>query len=240
MKKKIFIFLIIITIFSCYKEDDYLLSKIDDSFVLISVKNNKIYADGVSSTEVIVEIPYNTKKEFTKITLKTSSGKFKNDKQEIEANISKVVIDGKDKKIAKAKLITSQTVGEITIEARISDITKSIGVIFDRAYPEKIITDLPSLEISNGNQTITLTTKLTRNIGKPSLLTTAKVFAIDSKGNLVGQFLNYSESADKDGILKNQFSLGTTNCNCPNIFIISETNNSENSVIRDTISLIVK
>lgn len=239
MKKLVSIVLLSLTISSCYKEDDYLLSKLDDSFVVLSTKNSNILADGVSSTEVIVEIPYNTKKEFNKVVLKTSSGKFENDKQEIEANVSKVVIDGKDKKIAKAKLTTSQTVGIITIEARINEITKSIDVSFDRAYPENIRTDLPSLVISYGNQTITFTTKLTRNIGKPSLLTTAKVSAVDSNGNPIGQFLNYSESVNENGMLTNQFSLGTTSCNCQNIFIISETNNSDNSVIRDTTSLIV-
>lgn len=239
MKKLVPIFLISLTISSCYKEDDYLLSKLDDNFVVLSAKNSSILADGVSSTEVTVEIPYNTKKDFNKVVLKTSSGKFENDKQEIEVSVSKIVIDGKDKKIAKAKLTASQNVGVVTIEAKISDIAKSIDINFDKAFPEKIKTDLPSLTISYNNQTITLTTKLTRNLGKPSLLTTAKVFAIDPVGNPIGQFLNYSESVNENGVLTNQFSLGTTSCNCQNIFIISETNNSDNSIIRDTTSLIV-
>ncbi len=237
MKKLFSIFLISSLVFSCYKEDDYLLSKLDDNFVVLSAKNKSILADGVSSTEVAVEIPYNTKKEFNKVVLRTSSGKFENDKQEIEAIISKVVIDGKDKKIAKAKLTASQNVGVVTIEAKISDFVKSVDINFDRAYAEKIKTDLPALTISYNNQTITLNTKLTRTTGKPSLLSSAKVFAVDPTGNSVGQFLNYSESANENGVLTNQFSLGTTSCNCQNILIIAETKNSDNSIIRDTTSL---
>lgn len=237
MKILVSIFLVALTITSCYKEDDYLLSKLDDSFIMLSAKNSSILADGASSTEVSVEIPYKTKKEFNKVVLKTSNGKFENDKQEIEVSVSKVVIDGKDKKIAKAKLTTSQNVGVVKIEAKIRNITKSIDINFERAYAEKIKTDLPGLSISYNNQTITLTTKLTRNLGKPSQQTTAKVFAVDPIGNPIGKFLNYSESANENGVLTNQFSLGTTSCNCQNIFIISETNNSSNTIIRDTTNL---
>ncbi len=135
MKKLVPIFLISLTISSCYKEDDYLLSKLDDNLVMLSAKNSSILADGASSTEVTVEIPYNAKKDFNKVVLKTSSGKFENDKQEIEVNVSKIVIDGKDKKIAKAKLTASQNVGVVTIKAKISDIEKSIDINFDKEYP---------------------------------------------------------------------------------------------------------
>jgi hypothetical protein len=239
MKYLIPLFLIALVVSSCYKEEDYLLSNIDDDFVILSTKNISILADGVSSTDVYVELPYNTKKEFNKVLLKTSKGKFENDKQEIEASVSKVVINGKDKKIAKAKLIASQSTGAVTIEAKIGDITKSIVVQFDRAYPESIKTYLDTLAIGYGYQTITLTTKVTRRTGKPSLLTTAKVIVVDPAGNAIGQFLNYSESVSESGVLTNKFSLGTINCNCQNIFIITETNTLGNQVIRDTTSLIV-
>ncbi len=239
MKYLIPLFLIALVVSSCYKEEDYLLSNIDDDFVTLSTKNSSILADGASSTEVYVELPYNTKKEFDKVLLKTSKGKFENDKQEIEASVSKVVIGGKDKKIAKAKLIASQSTGAVTIEAKIGDITKSTVVQFDRAYPENIKTYLDTLAIGYGYQTITLTTKVTRSTGKPSLLTTAKVIVVDPAGNTIGQFLNYSESVNESGVLTNKFSLGKISCNCQNIFIITETNTLGNQVIRDKTSLIV-
>lgn len=239
MKNLISIILIVSFLSSCYKAEDYLLSNIDNGFVILSTKNTSIPADGASSTEVYVELPYNTKKELNKVLIKTSNGKFENDRQEIDAIVSKVVIDGTDKKIAKVKLIASQSDGLVTVEAKISEITKSMDMLFDRAYPENIKTDLPSIVISYGNQTINLTTRVTRNSGRPSLLTTARVFAVDSIGNTVGQFLNYSESVDENGVLINKFSLGTTSCNCQTIFIISETTNASNSIIRDTTSLIV-
>lgn len=240
MKKLGSILLIALTMTSCYKEDDYLLSKLNDSFIILSTKNSSILADGVSSTEVSVEIPYNSKKEFNKVVLRTSNGKFENEKQEIEASVSRVVIDGKDKKIAKAKLIASQNVTIVTIEAEIGEITKKTDINFERAYPEKIKTDLPVLTIGYNDQTITLTTKLIRNTGKPSLFSTAKIFVVDPIGNVIGQFLNYSEAVNENGVLTNQFSLGTASCNCQNIFVISETKNANNLVIRDTISLKVK
>ena len=226
-----------ITITSCYKEEDYLLSNLNDNFLVLSTNDTSILADGVSSTEIILEIPYNTKNEFSKVYFKTSNGKFENDKQEIEALVSKVVIDGKDKKIAKTKLISSQSPGKVFVEARISDLKKYTQIVFERAYPDFIKTELPSLTISYSNQTIPLTTKLTRINGKPSLMSNAKINAVDSSGKTVGQFLNYNELVNENGILINQYSLGTINCNCQIIYIITESKNSINSVIRDTTTL---
>lgn len=213
------------------------MSNINDKNIILTSNKENIEADGVSSVEIMIEIPYNSKETINKIFLKTSKGKFENDKKEIELIFNKAVINGSDKKIAKTNLISSQKVEEVLIEAQIGDIIKSKQIKFIRAFPQKIKTDLPSLTISYGYQTLVLTTKLSRDIGKPSLATKATLSAVDSFGNPIGQFLNYSEDVSENGILTNSFSLGTTNCNCQNVYIVSETKSSENEIIRDTVKL---
>jgi hypothetical protein len=239
MKKTLLFFSTIVMLSSCYREDDYLLSNLDDSFVKLSIESETLDADGMSSTGIFIEIPYGSKKEINKVLLRTSKGKFENDKQEIEATLLNMVINGQNKKMAKAKLTSSQRVEHTTIEAKIGDIVKYADVEFIRAYPEKIKTDLPSLTIKYGYQTINLTTKLTRTIGKPSIMTNAKIYAIDPQGNVIGQFLNYDENVNENGILINQYSLGESLCKCQNIFIVSETKSSQSTVIRDTTKLII-
>lgn len=237
---RVILFLItVLLLSSCYHEDDYLISKLDENFVKLLFETDTLAADGASSSLIFIEVPYETKDDITKIILRTSNGKFENDKQEIEEIISKVVINGQDKKIAKAKLTSSQKVENATIEAKVADIVKIKEMTFKRAYAEQIKTDIPSLTISYGFQTITLTTKLIRTIGKPSIYSEATIKAVDLQGNTIGQFLNYSKSVNENGILTNQFSLGTTNCNCQKVIIISETKDSDNSYIRDTTSLII-
>ncbi len=225
---------------SCYKEDDYALTKLDENIILISSDPDYLTADGESYTYLTVEVPIETKKEFSKAIIRTSNGKFDNDKQEIETNLFLSVVNDFDKKIAKTKLKSSQLVEDAIVEVKIGDIYKKKTLEFRRAYPKKINTDLPSLTLSYGFQTINLTTKLSRDIGKPSLNSKASLTAIDSSGTTLGYFLNYTENVNESGILTNQFSLGINSYRCSKIYIIAETMNSEVTTIRDTVSLIIK
>jgi hypothetical protein len=236
--KKLYSFLIILLIISCYKEDDYSLSKLDKDIVKIYFESEPIFADGESYTFIIVEVPVKTKKEFSLVNIKISNGKFINDKQEIDVNLS-IAGDSVDRKIAKTKIISSQKIEDAIIEIKVGDIYRIDTLKFKRAFPNEIKTDLPALTISYGYKTINLTTKLSRMIGKPSLLSKAKIKVIDEDGLKVGKFLNYKENADEKGILVNEYSLGVDTCKCTKIYIVSETLNSESTFIRDTSSLII-
>lgn len=237
--KNYFYFTLLLMLISCYKEDDYSLSLVDYESVKTSFSASQLEADGTSSTYFIIEVPDKIKKEYPKVNVKISNGKFDNDKQEIDAPISNALINGIDKKIAKVKIFSSQKVEDALIEIKIGDFYKTNTLKLIRAYPNIIKTDIPSLTISYGYQTINLTTKLTRPQGKPSLLSKAKIKAITIDGTEIGSFMNYNENVNENGVLSNQFSLGTTNCNCAKVYIVSETHDTDTTVIKDTISLII-
>lgn len=241
MKVHQIIFLIFLLLVSaCYREEDYNLSQLEDDIISLTFTSDTLLADGASNTDVIVEIPLESQSELSKIKITTSNGVFENGQKEIEVNASFAVSNGVDKKIAKVRLISTQKVENAVVEAKIGDISKSKILPFKKAYPEEIETELPALTITYGYQTTSLKIKLSRSFGKPSINTKANVRAVDSLGAALGQFLNYNDNADENGMVINLFSLGIDSCYCTKVYFISETLRDETTTIKDTTSMIIQ
>lgn len=232
--------LLIIVISSCYKDEDYNLSNIPNDFLTISFTTDTILADGISFTEINVEIPLETTTESSRVKLTTTNGLFQNGSKEIEIVATYTVTNGVDKKIATTRLTSNLKVEDAIIEAKIGNLSNNKKIVFSRAYPEAVLTELPALTIAYGYQTMDLITKVSRIEGTPSLNTYADIIAIDTFGNKLGQFLNYNRKVDETGILTNKFALGIDSCHCSKIYIVSKTMKDELTKIADTTFLTIK
>jgi hypothetical protein len=115
--------------------------------------------------------------------------------------------------------------------------SKSIQITFKRAYPDAITINSSSLQIKpNSFETVTLTSKLTRNKGTVTLNTPITTKAYDSNDNEIGIFIDYKDKTDTNGNVINYFTLGNSTYTGP-IKIITKTMDVDNNSINNEITL---
>ncbi len=164
----------------------------DDDILKLSVisTNKSLPADGSSVIELNALIPSNADDTKRTITFNTSDGVFistatKTDQQKVD-------ITGK----AIAQLKSTLIPAIIYVSAEVGGYKRNEKIEFIRAYPEKITveTGTQDYKVKESNYP-TITTKLIRSIGKPSLSTEVILKAFDASGtNEIGIFKNLTFS----------------------------------------------
>lgn len=209
------IFICILTISSCYKENS-----VPTNEVILSMTGNQssIPADGVSKQLITIEIPSVTTDANNTITLTTTKGLFdvinKNTATVIAQNIT---TDGTLHKIASINLISSNDTGIAYVTASIKNHSQTDTIRFINAFAEqiKISVDKLNYQISNTGE-VTVTVKVSRlpGHGVPTASQSITLVAMDSTGSpvhQVGRFRNFTTLTDASGSCTNYFSIPLSN-----------------------------
>lgn len=234
MKNKLNFLFLILSLCSCYREDDF--SPKDLSNIMsLKIENNNQLADSFSKITAIAEFPADFSTEAdNKVT-------FVIDGVEKEATIRLVEVNGENKKIARLDF-TSKNVKTSDIKAIISvlqsEISKVQSVSFKRAFCESINVSSSSLKIAPDSSftEVTLTTKLIRENGLVSVGTTANTKVVDTNGVERGVFVNYQSKTDSLGVVRNQFTMGNDGYT-GKLYVISESLDQANNIKKDTLVL---
>ncbi|MCP9748603.1 hypothetical protein [Lacihabitans sp. CS3-21] len=233
MKKRAFkLFVLALTLNSCYQEDDFSPSSLSNLMIL-RIENDNQLADGTSKIRAIAEFPPNfSTEENDKVT-------FVLDGNETEVNIRLVQINGENKKIADFEF-TSKRVKSTKIKAIISvyesEISKEQSVTFKQAFCESIDVTSSSLTIvpDSSFTEIILSTKLVRNFGLVSTGTVAKTRIVDINGVKRGILIDNNFKTDSLGIITNRFTMGNDSFK-GHLYAISESVDENNNIKKDTL-----
>jgi hypothetical protein len=170
---------------------------------------SKIPADGLSDATITVELPAETIRLKSKVRFKTTSGLFENKYDTMSSRAQLLYDSGRNKMIAEVKLRSSVKPDTAKITVSLDRYTTSIKLIILRAEPETIKISLSSLSLNTGfDKSVTITSVLKRSTGTPSQNSICDLVVKDKDGNLIGQFLNYSNQTNELGVIVNQFTLG--------------------------------
>lgn len=200
---------IALTCFGCdYKE---VTEPTADSIIKVTAAPTSIPADGVSKTEISVQLPDDVMDTKRSVIFTTTRGLFEIENKNTTTVTALDLTVGTDvKKIAKATLIGTTDEGTSVVIIKVQSYVLTTNISFTRAYPETIQVGVDKLNYKvDGNAEITVTTQLKRNTGNGKISNGQSITlnAIDTLGNPIGIFRNKTLLADADGKVVNYFSL---------------------------------
>jgi hypothetical protein len=162
-------------------------------------KSKTLPADGSSIIELNAIIPANAASGKRTITFNTSEGAFASSNSKTDNLV--VDINGK----ATIQLRSTQSPLIAYVSAEIEGYKRTERIEFIQAFPDKIAieTGTQDYKIKDSSYPV-ITTKLSRNIGKPSLNTEVILDALDSlKINKIGIFKNQTVSNSSGDVTAN-------------------------------------
>ncbi len=183
------IFTVIIT--SCYNNDDYLLKniKIDEVITAIEFSNGSIIANGVDTTEIVVQLPLKADENLSKVWVSASKGTFSNDSNVIFGYPVHLSHKGKEVNAYKCALKSGIYEGHNLISISVGGITKDTTITFTKSYPESIQIIPSALSIDAGvSSELDIKVKLISSKGSISAQHPISINAYDKELNSIGSF----------------------------------------------------
>jgi hypothetical protein len=241
MKYSIFILLTFI-LTSCYKEDDYLTTNYDKNDIITSIgsSQNNIVANGRDESSIQITLPddasISTMVEFT-----TSKGTFANsgDKSNITVQAFYKNFGDTIRVVAEATLISGLKTGNAIVTAKVGGFSDTTHVFFRKNYPTSlniIPSNISILSGANAEQSIQV--EAFSPLGKVSDDHEITIKAIHP---LTGDTLGSFRTGDKKSTLNQSvsflYTLMPDTLYNGEIWIISNSQNSDLSPISDTVSI---
>ena len=228
-------YLLCATIFlGCDRDDD---AKIDSylNSIEFRLEDDTIVADGIQYglIQLLFDKDFETSNE----------AKFIVDSKEVKEPIFAKFVNGKTIKVSEHKFQSLKS-GAINVQAEIDNkglISYYNGVLnFKKSFPESVEVQAVKriLKADSSLETINVNTIVKREQSAVSIDCNVETIAVDTLGQLVGEFIDYQNSPDKAGVVKNNFSMGFSSYIGP-IYLVSSTRNNNNERIVDSLKIIV-
>lgn len=203
-----FLFVFISIQFSCFKEDDYELTKASDVIGIEIDTVTQVEANGSAAALIKINLSNEAIPGRRKVMLKTDLGNFAG------GNGDSILVMVDNNFYGEARL-TSTRPGKASVKAIIAGLEQKVdgSVNFIRAYPDKITVSVDSFSISNSFKSEALiTAALSSGNGVPSIRQKVKFVVLTSGGQPIGTFLNQVNTAETDasGKAHIRFSAGET------------------------------
>lgn len=204
--------------------------------MLLKVDNNNAYADSFDKIKIIAEFPSDfSSEEDQKVDFIVN----KDIPETYKSDIILINENGLLKRVAELYVTYNKaTTLQVNAVIKINGVQtlQPIQISYKQAYLDEINISSSSLEIKhNSFETVTITSKLTRNKGMVTLDTPVVTKAYDINNNEIGTFVDYKNKTDINGEVVNKFTLGNSNYVGPIKIITKSINANNNSVSSEII-----
>lgn len=142
MKPLVLAILLCIIVFGCYRDKDYLPTKVnaDEVILSLSATPDTIPADAQSFAYILAELPLDATDTKSTVTFTTSKGNFDNNSKTISQTAVLVNDNGSNKRIAKVKLFSTSQIDTAEISATVANVTKTTRVVFSNLLFDSFLT----------------------------------------------------------------------------------------------------
>jgi hypothetical protein len=237
--------ILLILLYSCYKESDHTADKLAvyNSTVSISLQPGTIPADSLSTSTILITLPWDADSAKSTVQLRTDLGTF------VENNSNSILATARQnsdsqERIAIVTLRSGSKTGVAHITSSIQTQTKILTDTFVNAYPDYFMfsasTLAPKASTTNAGEVV-FTTRLFKQAGVPSQGNVMDLVVLDSSKNNVGLFRSKSPFSDPSGVSQFIWVLGDSTVNGVNytgkLYAIAQTSKAMGVPLADTLIL---
>jgi hypothetical protein len=237
-----YLFLLLFTLAACNYESDYEITpdKADKIISLEDTTTATLFADGADTIAIKVLLDEDASAKKTTVVFKTTAGTFLESKAD-SALVKPILVnnaEGEPSMVAVVRLKSSLKIEDAIVNARTGNV-KTIHekkVRFVQAYPTRIAVDKSAFLVKSFyNGEVTVTAKVSRDKGQPSIGTTVRFWVKDINDKMINSL--YPRLLDATTDENGQASVvygARDSTNLGDIKIYASTNKSNHE--KDTIS----